>query len=383
MEGQITVSRGENARIRALTELEAGRLSVEEVALALDRSVRQVWRLLARFRAEGAAGICHGNRGRRPPNACEVSLGDRVVDLARTTYAGFNQQQFSEVLAADEGILLSRSTVRRMLAEAGIAAPRPQRRSRHRRRRLREGREGALLQLDGSFHDWLEGRGPKLTLVGAVDDATGHMWAVFTEREDLEGYFALLRGIVTRQGIPGAVYTDRHTMFLGSRVNAQGGRKTYETQFSRLLDRLGVVHIRAGSPQAKGRIERLWKTLQDRLVSQLRAKQVATLVGANRELGYYVERHNRILTVPARDPDPAWRPLDPTLDLDELFARVETRVVRNDNTVVVYGTVLQLPPRPDGSGYARSRIEVRRCLNGEVRLFLAGSRLPATTYNAA
>lgn len=362
------LTEGENQRLLVVSELAAGQLSIEEAASATTMSTRQVWRLLAAFRSQGALGLVHGNRGRAPANKCQGSLCEQVIQLAKEKYPGFNQEHFTEKLALEEKILLSRSTVRRMLESAGIAAPKPQRRTRHRRRRLREAQFGSMLQLDASIHHWLENRATSFTLVGAIDDATGHIWAHFQPTEDLAGYFSLIRGIVVEQGIPGAIYTDRHAIFLGSKGTAQG-------QFSKLLVRLGTVQIKAGSPQAKGRIERLWKTLQDRLVSELRAEGVSSIGRANQVLQKHIRIHNQNFAKTPRNPEPVWRQPTPGVDLDDLFAYTEGRKVRNDNTVRCFGKVFQLEATR-AEGWAGLPVDVLRRSDGEFRVYLGQRRLP-------
>ena len=195
-------------------------------------SVRQLRRLLARFRKEGAAGIAHGNRGRRPHNKLDDSVGAKVKELAESKYSGVNTLHFSELLGEHEGLRLSRSTVRRVLVGAGIKSPRTRRTPRHRSRRERRAQQGMLLQMDGSPHDWLEGRGPSFCLLGAIDDATSEVpYALFREQEDTRGYFELMEHIVATHGIPLAVYRDRAqhipTPREAHRVpgGASGGRK--------------------------------------------------------------------------------------------------------------------------------------------------------------
>ena len=164
--------------------------------------------------SSGAAALAHGNRGRSPVNVVTASVRQRVVMLATTRYHGFNHQHLTEMLAEREQIELSRPTVHRILKEAGVVSPRKRRPAKARRRRDRFPREGMLLQVDGSWHDWLEGRGPYLSLVGAIDDATGLVpWACFREREDAQGYFEVRRATVQRKGVPLAIYSDRHGIF--------------------------------------------------------------------------------------------------------------------------------------------------------------------------
>ena len=203
MEDSVTLSHTEQQRLLVLNDLEAGIVISAEAAELLGVSVRQLRRLRAAYRERGAAALAHGNRGRRPAHALDPAVAARVVELATSTYAGFNRQHLTEMLAEHHGIVLSRPTVHRILSAAGVASVRHRRPARHRQRRDRYPREGMLLQVDGSRHDWLEGRGPHLTLIGGIDDATGLVpWACFREQEDAQGYFQLFREVVRRRGIP-------------------------------------------------------------------------------------------------------------------------------------------------------------------------------------
>ena len=220
--------------------------------------------------------------GSIPYKLIDASIREQVVDLAKTKYRGFNQQHFSEKLREKEGIPLSRSTVRRILLKEGIASPRKRKAPKHRSRRERYPQAGMLLQTDGSPHDWLEGRGPKLCLIGAIDDATGEVvYAHFQPTETTAGYIRMLRAITYSHGIPLALYHDRHSIFKVTdhqiTLDEQLAGKSPQTQLGRILDELGINSISANSPQAKGRVERLWETFQDRLVSELR------LAGASNE----------------------------------------------------------------------------------------------------
>ena len=213
MEGVVTLNQKEQNRLIVLNQVGSGNLTVSQAAKLLALSPRHVWRLLAAYRKEGAAALAHGNRGKKPHNALDEEVKKRVQSLAESTYVGFNTQHFTEKLAEGQGIYLSRSAVRRILLSAGISSPRKRRPPKHRRRRDRYPQEGMLLQIDGSPHEWLEGRGPWLSLVGAIDDATGKVpYALFREQEDAQGYFLLLQQIVQNEGIPVALYHDRQTV---------------------------------------------------------------------------------------------------------------------------------------------------------------------------
>lgn len=280
MRENITLSQKEQKRLYVLNQVIAGKLVARKAAELLDRSVRQIRRWIAEYRRHGAVALVHGNRGRRPVNRAPKATINRVVQLAKGRYGGFNQQHFSEMLAEREGINLSRSSVRRILESAGIASPRRRRPAKHRSRRERYSQEGMLVQIDGSPHRWFGAKGPERTLLAAIDDATGKvLGAVFRPREDAQGYFLLMRMIVEKYGCPLAVYRDRHGIFQRGKnrnltIAEQLDDQPNYTQFGRLLKELHIESIPSYSPQAKGRIERLFGTFQDRLVSELRLEGI-------------------------------------------------------------------------------------------------------------
>ena len=262
----LTLNQREQARLEILNRVLQGWVQVREASHILGVSERQAWRLLAAYRKEGAAALAHGNRGQRPVNVTPQEVRDQVITLARTQYAGLNHTHLTELLAEREGIGLARTTVRDILIDAGVPSPRRRRPPRHRERRERKAQEGMLLQLDGSYHAWLEDRGPWLTLLLAVDDATGTVpAALFRDQEDTQGYMFLLQDVVRRHGIPLAVYTDRHAVFQHHRTRWEEEHQTQKgtpTQFARALQDLGVTQIFALSPEAKGRVERANGTFQ-------------------------------------------------------------------------------------------------------------------------
>ncbi len=362
-------------RLYVLAHVLAGEVTVAQAAALLRLSTRQVDRLARRFRAEGAAALVHGNWGRTPASRTAEAIRARLVELPTTEFAGFNPVHLAEVLV-EEGhtdLAVSPRTIRRILAEAGRPPVRTRRSPRHRTRRERMPRAGMLLQVDGSRHDWLEGRGSVLTLIGAIDDATGIVTAAtFRAAEDAAGYLEVFRRTVVRHGRPGAVYSDQHGIFIKdpnrspTLAEQLAGRRSF-TQVGRALDEAGIGWIGARSPQAKGRVERLWGTKQDRLVSELRRAGAATIEEANVVLARYLPRHNRRFTVPA-DPEPAWRPLAPGLRIDRMCCLKYRRVVANDHTVRAWATILQLPPssrpprlcRPAGRAPAPPRRPPRR-----------------------
>ena len=212
----------EQRRVIVLTQVVGGNMTVAEAAVQLGVCERQVRRLVAGFRRDGVVAVVHGNRGRQPTHTVTQETRQQVQAFATGKYTGFNQQHLTEQFADAEGITLSRSTVRRILEAQGIASPHTRRSPGSRQRRERWAQAGALVQIDASPHDWLEGRGPRLTLFAAIDDATGEVVAVlFRGVEDAHGYFLLVRAMVTTHGRPLAVYHDRHSIF----VRPPGGRR--------------------------------------------------------------------------------------------------------------------------------------------------------------
>jgi len=350
-------------------------------------SERHVWRLLAAYRKEGAAALSHGNRGRMPPNATSVKLRAQVVSLAREGYQGVNHIHLTELLAEREGVRLSRSTVRRLLVGAGLPSPRHRRPPRHRTRRQRMPQEGMLLQLDGSHHAWLEERGPKLTLLLAIDDATGIApHAVFHAQETTEGYLLLLQGIVRKWGIPLAIYTDRHAAFISriltdavpsipQREEERPGDQRVRTQIARALRELGVTQIFALSPEGKGRVERANGTFQDRLVTELRLAGARTLADANRVLEEFLTRFSVRFGVPAAEAGSAYRQPDGGVDVDSMLCIKERRRVARDNTVQYHQRTLQLFPDADRSSYAGAHVEVQERLDGRLLVSYRGKIL--------
>jgi transposase len=386
MKGLVTLNKKEQRRVMVLNEVEKGVMTGREAAEVMDISLRQTRRLLAVYRKEGIAALAHGNRGRKPPNAIEKELRQKVLKLAGTKYSGFNHQHFTELLAEREDIFLSRSSVRNILLESGMRSPRKRRPPKHRSRRERYPKEGMLLQIDGSPHDWLERRGPWLSLVGAVDDATGKVpYALFREQEDAQGYFRLLEKIVQNEGIPLALYHDRHGIFelpsdkLPS-IEEQLEGKRPQTQFGRLMEELGITSITALSPQAKGRIERLWGTFQDRLVSELRLAKASTIDEANRVLWDFLPRYSQKFAVPAAEPGSAYRPVGEGFIADEIFCFKHQRTVGADNVVRFEGHRLQIVPTNGRASYARCRVEVHERLDRSLAVYYQGKRL--TTKSA-
>jgi transposase len=371
----IELSQNELQRVKVIENAVQGRITVGEAGALLQMSTRQVKRLKARYQPEQVDWVRHRNRGRPRPWAISEGVKKRIVDLARTKYAGFNDSHLTEKLVEVEKIAVSRETVRRLLRGAKLRSPHRRRARKYRARRERKPRLGMMVLTDASREDWLEGRGPALTLIGYQDDATGQVLACAfqLEHEDTLGYLRQLRVLVERQGVPLSLYRDQHGTFQRNDKHwtieeQMAGRQT-PTQMGRVLEELGIQSIRALSPQAKGRIERLWKTFQDRLQSELRLAGASTWERANQILENFRQDYNRRFAVPAREAGNDFRPLSRKLNWDRLFSLRYERVVGKDHVIEFGARSIQLPPRKEGLGYAGARVELSHQLNGELHVW--------------
>jgi len=371
----------EQRRAMILTAAVEGRLTAQEAAELMSLSARQERRLRHAFLRDGPAALVHGNRGRQPVHSLDPGLRCRVIALAEGVYAGCNDQHFTELLIEREGIVLSRSSVRRILRAVGRRSPQRRRAPRHRSRRERMPQAGMLLQVDGSRHQWLGPDGPWLTLVGAIDDATGDVpFALFREQEDAQGYFVLLREVVRKRGVPHALYSDRHRIFQSGTkepmtLEEQLAGKPLPTQVGRVLNELDITWIGARSPQAKGRVERLWRTLQDRLYQELRLANIATLKEANAALPTLLARHNARFRQPPAEPGSAYRRFPTGKRPADVFSFRYWRTVSKDNVVSLGGRIIAIPPGPQRRSYARARVEIREHLDGSASVHYQGARI--------
>ena len=378
----ITLDARAQQRVYVLNHVLTGGLTADQAAAILKLSIRQVRRLLGRYRTDGSAGLVHGNRDRVPGHRIPELIRVRVVELATTTYAGVNHTHLAELLAEREGIEIAKRTLRRILAEASVRPTRTRRPARHRSRRERMPREGMLLQVDGSKHRWFGPDLPFATLVAGIDDATGHVpGGTFRAQEDAVGYFMTFAQTAERHGLPGAVYSDRHGIFIVERNRAptlaeQLTGKRSLTQVGRALDEAGIAWIGAHSAPAKGRVERLWGTLQDRLVTELRLEGITTIEAANAFLPGFLERHNARFAVPAADAAPAWRPWPDGLSSDAVLCFHYPRRVGRDATVSWPDGDLALPRRSDGRSWAGRTVILQERLDGSLWVSHDGRCVP-------
>jgi transposase len=373
----VTMSRKEARRPGVLELAKAGKITTVAGARALRVTPRQFRRLKARYRAEGVRGLVHRRRGQPSGRGLDVERHNRVVELIQTTYREFNDCHCTEKLREFERLSVSRSTVRRIRRALGLPPKRRRRPPQHRARRPRHAAMGALVLLDGSPFDWL-GTGTPLCLLGAIDDATSTLLALhFRPAEDLHGYLTVLHRLATQHGLPVTLYGDRLGVFVRNDAHwsleeeLQGAQ--HPTQFGQVLRDLGIGYIAAHSPQAKGRVERLWATLQDRLVAELRLRGITTMAAAEAYLPTYLADHNRRFAQPPAARTTAWRRAP--RDLADRLACRYTRVVARDNTVRLGSRWVQIPRGAPGRSYAGCRVEVRECLDGRLLVDYQGRRL--------
>src|SRR5438309_10251294 len=334
----FTLSRKELHRPGLLTAVSAGRITNGQAATALRLSVRQVQRLKGRFQAGGVLALRHGGRGRPSPRRLAEAVREQIAHLMKTVYVGFNDTHLTEKLREQHHLPVCRESVRRLRCQLGLPSQRARLAPRARRRRAPEEARGALIQIDGSPFAWLEDRGPSGSLLGAVDDATTEILALtFRPAEDVHGYMTLFRDVFTRHGLPLAVYGDRLNILVRNdphwSLEEQLAGTQFPTHIGRLLQDLGVGYIAAHSPQAKGRIERLWGTLQDRLTSELRLRGITTVEAAHAYLPAFIADFNRRFARPPATAQPVWR--RPPKDLALVLGCRYRCVVARANTVTL------------------------------------------------
>jgi transposase len=377
----LTLTVSHQRRVDILTRLDARTLSGEEAAELLGVSSRQVRRLRTRLVQDGMAAVLHGNQGRAPTNRTAPPIVAQIRTLvgAGGKYHDLNVCHLQDLLAQQEGVMIGRSTLDRLLKDEGLRQGRHDRLTVKRRRRERKSAAGMLVQIDASPHDWLEGRGPKLALLGGIDDATGQVLALhFQPTEDQAGYFRLLRTIAVEHGLPLAYYHDRHTILRSPKeptLEEELAGTAPMSQVQRVMAELGVESIAARSPQAKGRIERLWGTLQDRLIKELRLAEVRTPDAANAFLPGFLARYNARFARAPTDPEPAWVPLPDACDLAYYFAARETRQVRADHCLSWRGQLLQLLVAPREPNLVGKRVNVHVVPEGDLFVYDGKQRL--------
>ena len=378
--GLVTMSERDLQRIEVLSKVSGGRMTMVSAAHVLDLSERQVRRLLERMQTGGAASIRHRAIGRPSNNRITDGVRDYAVTLVRERYADFGPTLAAEKLAECDGLRVSRETLRRWMVDAGIWLSRKQRRRFH-QPRLRREAYGELVQIDGSEHRWFEDRGPPCSLLVFVDDATGRLMQLrFVRSESAFTYFEALELYLKHHGAPIAFYSDKHSVFRVAKKDARGGQGM--TQFGRALCELNIEILCANSSQAKGRVERMNRTLQDRLVKELRLAGIDNMEAGNAFLPGFMEGYNtRFAIAPAR-PDDLHRPINLTPDrLAEILCKREQRYVGAQLTFSFERKRIMLEETDITRGLVGRYVETYAYADGRLDVRWKGHSLPYRVFD--
>jgi len=375
------MSQKELRRVEVLSRVKEGGLQLVNAAELVRVSYRQAKRLWKRYREEGPRGLVHRSAGRRSNRAKPEQFREKVLERVREKYGGEEERRFgptlaAEHLSADDGLEVKAETLRGWMLSEGLWSRRRKRKP-HRQRRERRKHFGELVQMDGSFHEWLEERGPTLCLMDLVDDATGTTWSELHEQETTWAAADGLRAWVEKQGVPLALYTDWKNVYVREPSEAERLRgEAPLTQFGRMCAKLGTRIIAANSPQAKGRVERNHGTQQDRLIKKLRLREIRTLEEANRYLRqHYLPDHNRRFRREPTEPEDYHRKTPPKRELDAIFRLEEERTISNDWVVRYQGRFLQIE-RESRYAPAGGKVIVSEGRDGGLRVLYRSREVP-------
>jgi transposase len=372
------MSAKELSRVEVMERLKAQKLTQREAAGMLGVSVRQVKRLVRRYRKKGAAGLASLKRGRPSNHQLPPELRPKVVELIRARYPDFGPTLAWEKIAEVHHLHVSREKVRQWMIEEGLWQPKHAKKPVVHPLRPRRACLGELVQIDGSPHPWFEDRAPACTLIVFIDDATGRLQELlFVEAETTFAYFTAMQHYLERNGKPVAVYSDKHGIF---RVNQPHLQEEARTQFGRAMDELRIEIICANTAQAKGRVERANQTLQDRLVKELRLRGISTLPAANAYAPEFREDFNRRFAVAPASPHDAHRPLTTQEDLARLFTKQDTRTL-SKNLTFQYDHVLYQVQAPRGSyAFRQAQVKTFESADGRLRVEYKDRLLPCVPY---
>jgi len=347
--GVISLTREEHTRIDVLNKANAGFMTVKEAAEQLGISERQIQRLKKEVRENGPAALVHKNTTRLPSHALEQEIKTKILKVRKKAgYKDSNFKHFQELLSVNHQIEISYSALHRLLTSEGYVSPKKRRRFKKHRRRKRREQAGSLVQMDASPYDWLSNK-TQLSLHGAIDDATGQITGLYLcKNECMLGYHEVMHRMIEIYGVPESVYADRHTIFRSPNldkskaIDAPSGMKVNETQFGRAMSELGITVIAARSPQAKGRIERLWGTLQSRLPVEFAINGITDIEAANTFLSTYIFAFNSELAVEPEESEGAFLPLEEGQTLNHILCIKETRILDNGQVFSYKGRQFQL-----------------------------------------
>ena len=368
----ITMSRREVKRLHLIHQALEEKITQVEVAGLIGLSDRQIRRMIKRIREEGDEGICHRSRGKASNHRIPKKVKERALKLFKEEYHDFNLAHATEKLAEIHGITINDETLRLWLNEAEI--PYKKRKvKKHREHRERRAHFGALVQIDGSHHDWFEGRGPVCVFMGYIDDATNTVHGRFYDYEGTRPAMDSMKRYIKRYGIPKSVYLDKHTTYKSwaePTIEEELNDQKPMSHFEKSLAGLEIEVIHANSPQAKGRVERLFKTLQDRLVREMRLVGIKSVKEANEFLTAYLPKYNRKFKKPAVSDADLHRPAPPSRELDRILCIKEERTVKNDFTIAHNGKLYQIE-----QATRAEKVTVEERLDGTLHISYKGQDL--------
>jgi len=368
----ITMTQEELKRLHIIKKALSKELKQLEAAEKLNLSDRQVRRVTKRVKEEGDTGVIHRSRGRPSSNKIGNKVREKVIALCRGKYKGFGPTLASEKLLELDKIKLSDETLRNWLIERGLWE-RKRKRKKHRQWRERKHHFGEMIQLDGSDHDWFEGRNSQCVLMGYIDDATSNKFGQFYEYEGTMPAFDSLKRYIKRYGIPNSIYLDRHSTYKSTAkptIEDELNNREFLSQFERAAKELGITVIHANSAPAKGRVERSFRTDQDRLIKEMRLRKVSTVKEANKFLGSYWPKHNKRFSVKPIKQGNLHRPLPQGMDLDAILCKKTEHPLRNDFTIVHDKRLYQILDRAVGR-----KVVVEERINGAMYIIYQGKRL--------
>ena len=370
MEGILTLSRKEIDRLMLISQIEEEKISVLEASRLLGLSEREIYRILKRVKSEGSKGIVHKLRGRKSNRGYPEELKGKIIRIYRKQYSDYGPTLFTEMLTKYHNISLNRETVRIWLRENSITTSLRKKRP-HRRKRERRSCYGELLQFDGSYHDWFEGRGAECCLLNCVDDATGRVYLKFALSENTQDVLLTMWEYVNKYGIPRSIYTDRASVYYA---------KGKLTDFGRAMKQLNIELIIAKSPQAKGRVERFNRTLQDRLIKALRREGISNIAEANKYLQKnFIKEFNQRFAVNPELSDVHRTAKD--YKLEDIFCYKTYRQVRNDYTINLNGRYIQLLKGDAPLPKPKQNVTISKWLNGQMHIYFNDQELSYKSLN--
>jgi transposase len=376
IEGFITMNQKEILRLQVIEKLNDGRLGQSEAGKLLKVSCRQIRRLLKAYRRQGAKCLASRKRGKPSNNRMREGVKQNILAIIKEKYIDFKPTFLGEKLLENHGITVSKETLRQLMISENIWITKRRKKARIHQMRERRSCFGELIQIDGSPHDWFEGRSEKCCLLVFIDDATSRLVNLrFEEAETTAGYFRAAKEYVTRYGLPMAFYSDKHSIF---RITRPGCEKV--TQFGRALEELGIEIICANSAQAKGRVERANQTLQDRLIKEMRLRGISDIKTANAYAPEFIECHNKKFAVEPKSSIDAHVKLSGDENLDLIFCFNETRELSKNLELSYYNSIYQIKTEDSGYRLRHAKVTVYEGLEGEITISYRGEKLTYICY---